>query len=59
MIRLAAFDLDGTLTRGPTVCQVLAEPLGQRVRMDAVERLHDQQAIQAARHEVAELLVVG
>ena len=52
-IRLAAFDLDGTLTRGPTVCQVLAEPLDQRARMDAIERLHDQQAIQAARHEMA------
>jgi HAD superfamily phosphoserine phosphatase-like hydrolase len=52
-IRLAAFDLDGTLTHGPTVCQVLAEPLGQRARMDAIERLHDQQAIRAARHEMA------
>jgi HAD superfamily phosphoserine phosphatase-like hydrolase len=52
-IRLAAFDLDGTLTRGPTVCQVLAEPLGRRARMDALERLYDQQAIQAARQEMA------
>lgn len=53
MIRLAAFDLDGTLLRGDTVCQVLANALGRRVRMDEMERLRDLAAIRDAREEMA------
>lgn len=38
MIRLVAFDLDGTLIRGDTVCEVIAEPLGHLDRMRELER---------------------
>jgi len=34
-VRLAAFDLDGTLLRGPTICEVLAAKFGRRDRMSA------------------------
>ncbi len=33
-IKLVAFDLDGTLLRGSTVCQVLAGALGRAERMN-------------------------
>jgi hypothetical protein len=34
---LVVFDLDGTLLRGRTVCEVLAEPLGRLERMRDTE----------------------
>lgn len=36
---LAVFDLDGTLLRGPTVCEVLARTLGRLDRMRQLEVL--------------------
>ncbi len=36
-IRLVAFDLDGTLLRGDTVCEVLARRLGRLDRMRELE----------------------
>jgi hypothetical protein len=35
---LAVFDLDGTLLRGPTVCEVLARALGRLDRLWQLER---------------------
>jgi HAD superfamily phosphoserine phosphatase-like hydrolase len=52
-IRLAAFDLDGTLIRGETVCQVLARPLGRAQRMEVLELASGREAIRAARQEMA------
>jgi HAD superfamily phosphoserine phosphatase-like hydrolase len=52
-IRLAAFDLDGTLTRGETICQVLAKPLGWAERMEVLELASGREAIRAAREEMA------
>ena len=37
-IRLVAFDLDGTLVRGETVCEVIARRLGHLERMRELER---------------------
>jgi HAD superfamily phosphoserine phosphatase-like hydrolase len=53
VIRLAAFDLDGTLTRGETVCQVLARPLGWAQRMEVLELARGRRAMRAAREEMA------
>jgi HAD superfamily phosphoserine phosphatase-like hydrolase len=53
VIRLVAFDVDGTITRGATVCQVLAEPLGRLERMNALEQVSGRRAVQAARDEMA------
>lgn len=50
---LAVFDLDGTLLRGPTVCEVLAQSLGRLPRMQELERLKDRQDISVAREEMA------
>jgi phosphoserine phosphatase len=50
---LVVFDLDGTLLRGPTVCEVLAHPLGHLPRMQEFERLKHRDAISAAREEMA------
>ena len=36
---LAVFDLDGTLLRGPTVCEVLAQTLGRLDQMRQLEVL--------------------
>src|SRR6266545_7009846 len=52
-IRLAAFDLDGTLTRGETICQVLAKPLGWAERMEVLELASGREALRAAREEMA------
>jgi phosphoserine phosphatase len=38
-IRLVVFDLDGTLTRGDTVCCVIARKLGHFERMLELERI--------------------
>lgn len=52
-IHLAAFDLDGTLLRGDTVCQVVARHLGHLPRMNEIEQLRDLTAIASARRELA------
>jgi len=55
-IRLVAFDLDGTLLRGDTVCEVLAKPLGRLERMRELERdtsPFDTDAVSASREEMA------
>ena len=51
-VRLVAFDLDGTLLRGPTICEVLAEKFGTLDRMRAIEQLRDLADISAARQEM-------
>jgi HAD superfamily phosphoserine phosphatase-like hydrolase len=51
-VRLVAFDLDGTLVRGPTICEVLADKFGMRDRMRAIERLRNLEDISAAREEM-------
>ncbi len=51
-VRLVAFDLDGTLIRGPTICESLAEPLGKLSRMREIEQLRDLAQIRAARQEM-------
>ena len=50
---LVVFDLDGTLLRGPTVCEVLAESLGRLERMRQLERVASEQELRAAREEMA------
>jgi len=50
---LVVFDLDGTLLRGPTVCEVLAESLGRLERMRQLERFAGDQELRAAREEMA------
>jgi len=50
---LVVFDLDGTLLRGPTVCEVLARSLGRLPRMQEFERLKQREGISAAREEMA------
>lgn len=54
-VDLAVFDLDGTLTRGDTVCEVIARPLGHLARMRELEAIdgNDTEAIIAAREEMA------
>jgi HAD superfamily phosphoserine phosphatase-like hydrolase len=51
-VRLVAFDLDGTLIRGPTICEHLAKPLGKLSRMREFEQLRDLTQIRAARQEM-------
>lgn len=50
---LAVFDLDGTLLRGLTVCEVLAESLGRLERMRQLERCATDQELRTAREEMA------
>lgn len=50
---IAAFDLDGTLLRGPTVSELLAEPLGRLQEMRRFEGLSQESDIVAAREEMA------
>jgi HAD superfamily phosphoserine phosphatase-like hydrolase len=52
-IRVAAFDLDGTLLRGDTTCEVLARPLGRLARMRTLERASSRADQTAARQEMA------
>ena len=49
-LRLAAFDLDGTLLRGDTVCEALARKLGH------LERMRELEATQEARQDRDSLL---
>ena len=50
---LVVFDLDGTLLRGPTVCELLAAPLGRLAEMRRFEALSSERDIAAAREEMA------
>ncbi len=50
---LVVFDFDGTLTRGPTVCELLAAPLGRLARMKELEGLSSEEDIALARVEMA------
>ena len=50
---VVAFDLDGTLLRGPTVCELLAAPLGRLAEMQRFEALSSEADIAAAREEMA------
>jgi HAD superfamily phosphoserine phosphatase-like hydrolase len=50
---LVTFDLDGTLLRGPTVCEVLATRLGRLRRMQHFETLTRPEEIESAREEMA------
>jgi phosphoserine phosphatase len=55
MIRgLAVFDLDGTLLRGNTVCEILAKPLGRSDEMNRFEALTAESDIEVGRVEMAE-----
>lgn len=51
---LVIFDLDGTLLRERTVCEVLAAGLGQLPRMQEIEKLASEQELAAARVEMAQ-----
>jgi len=44
-LALVAFDLDGTLLRGSTVCECIADGLGRRAEMARFERLTAQDDI--------------
>ena len=49
---IVVFDLDGTLLRGNTVCEVLARPLGRLERMSEFEKLESESEIADARQEM-------
>lgn len=49
---IAIFDLDGTLLRGETVCEVLARPLGRIDQMQKFERLRSEAEIADARTQM-------
>jgi phosphoserine phosphatase len=53
-VRLVAFDLDGTLLRGRTVCECIADGIGRRAEMAAFERLTARADICAARETMAD-----
>ena len=55
-LRLAAFDLDGTLLRGRTACEAIAKGIGRLGRMRELEQLESNQIeeITAAREEMAD-----
>ena len=55
-LRLAAFDLDGTLLRGQTCCEAIADGIGRIERMREFEQLQSDQIpkVTAAREEMAE-----
>jgi phosphoserine phosphatase len=50
---IVAFDFDGTLLRGRTVCELLAEPLGHSTEMRRFEGLSSEQEIADSRAEMA------
>ena len=50
---LVCFDLDGTLLRGPTVCEVIADALGRSEAMQRFETFSTEVEIAAARVEMA------
>jgi phosphoserine phosphatase len=51
-IKLVAFDVDGTLLRGPTLCECIALGIGKCDEMRAIERLTLAKDIAAARAEM-------
>jgi HAD superfamily phosphoserine phosphatase-like hydrolase len=51
-IKLVAFDVDGTLLRGPTICECIAAGIGRSDEMRAIERLTSAKDIAAARAEM-------
>lgn len=53
-IELVAFDLDGTLIRGESTCEVLARHLGLSDEMRAFEKLRDLEDIKKAREQLVE-----
>ncbi len=55
-MRLAAFDLDGTLLRGQTACEAIAKGIGRLGRMRELEQLESDQIeeITSAREEMVE-----
>lgn len=55
-MRIAAFDLDGTLLRGQTACEAIAQGIGRIERMRELEQLESTQTeeIMAAREEMAD-----
>ena len=55
-MRIAAFDLDGTLIRGQTACEAIAEGIGRIERMREFEQLRSNQIEQfmAAREEMVQ-----
>lgn len=57
MIRLVAFDLDGTLCRGDTVIETLAKAMGHIDRAHELERLHetrrDRDSLRYLREQIA------
>ena len=55
-IRLVAFDLDGTLTRGRSCLEAIADALGFAAQMSLFERASSEEEIIAARHEIRERL---
>jgi HAD superfamily phosphoserine phosphatase-like hydrolase len=52
-IRLVAFDLDGTLLREETVCEIFGKKLGYHERIQYLENLHTREEIKEAREEMA------
>ena len=55
-MRIAAFDLDGTLLRSQTACEAMAEGIGRLGRMREFEQLRSSQyeQVRAAREEMAQ-----
>ena len=54
ILGIVAFDLDGTLLRGPTVCEVLAKPLGRLAEMRRFEAYTTEGEVAAARLEMVQ-----
>ena len=52
-VRLAIFDLDGTLIRGNTCCELIAERIGRLDEMRKFERCVTKDEIAAARREMS------
>jgi phosphoserine phosphatase len=50
---IVVFDLDGTLLRGSTVCELIAESLGRNVEMRRFETLSSEDEIAKSRVEMA------
>lgn len=51
---LVAFDLDGTLTRGETVCEVIARQIGKSARIRELEQAKTTEEVQTGREEMAD-----
>jgi HAD superfamily phosphoserine phosphatase-like hydrolase len=51
--KLIVFDLDGTLLRGKSACELVASPIGRLKRMQDLERITDFEEMRHAREEIA------